>query len=509
MSDVNHKLIAKNTILLYCRMAFSMCISLYTSRIILDALGIADYGLQAAITGIVGLVTWMANSMSGTSSRFIAYARGIESVQRIQVIFNTSLFLHLILAILTVAAIETFGIYYIQHKLVYPIERHAAVMFILHTSACCVFLSIIQVPFVATIIAYERMILFAYIEISNVMLKLLLACILTVYSGDKLIAYGSFSALSGLILFVIYYLFVRTNFHFSGFCLPIDRKSLKEMLSFSFYDVYGSLCGTLKAQGITLLFNAHFGPLVNSAASVANLLAGSLSSLSNNATAAVRPQIIKQYAQNNVDLSLSVCRRGIILTSSLLLIPALPFALEIDFILKLWLVEVPAHTAQMVRIAVILSTLGNISTILAIPCQATGNIRYISFSVGTLFLINYAVVYIMLRSSLSSPTLPYVINAIFNFLILIAECLIVKRQIPIFKPWTLCRQTVFPILLLYAISYLLFQEALSHFTQGALRFCIISPLASIWIASLFYLILLSKSERTLVTQYIKQKLTFK
>lgn len=343
MSSSN-KTIAKNTIMLYIRMILSMVISLYTSRVVLETLGVTDYGIFSVVGGVVTMFSFFNSTMSGATSRFLTFELGTGNVKKLKDTFSTAVILHFVIALCIVIICETIGMWLLNNKLVIPVEQKIAAQWVFHFSILSMFFNIIQVPYSASIIAHEKMGIFAYIEIANSILRLLIVYLLVVICINKLILYSILTcSISALILF-IYICVCRYRFEECRVYVIWDKSIIKPMLSFSGWDLYGNISVMARTQGVNMLLNMWFGPIMNAASDIAARVQTIVLNLSTNISMAIRPQIIKSYSTSDYTRMLFLLQNGSRITFVLMLYFAVPLIIEAKYILNLWLGDVPDHT---------------------------------------------------------------------------------------------------------------------------------------------------------------------
>lgn len=285
-----NKRIAKNTFYLYIRMLFSMVISLYTSRVVLNTLGVEDFGIYNVVAGVISMFSFLNTSMSGAVSRFFAYEIGTNNWKHLQNTFSSALTIHLIIALLLMLLSETLGLWFLQNKLVIPENRILAANIIYQFSIFTSMIAIIQVPYVAMIMAYERMSVYACIEIINVLLKLVIVISLIYITFDKLIIYGLLLLISTLLISVIYGTYCIRKIDSCRFCLFGDKKLIYSMFTFSGWDLYGNASVLARTQGVNILLNMFFGAVLNAASGIASQIQTAVMSFAGSVLSAVRPQ---------------------------------------------------------------------------------------------------------------------------------------------------------------------------------------------------------------------------
>ena len=301
MSEIQstNKRIAKNTLMLYVRMIISTLVILYTSRVVLNTLGVDDYGIYNVVGGIVAIFSFLNSSMSGATSRFLTYEMGCNN-GKLSKIFSSALYIHIGIAILILVAAETVGLWFMNNKLVIPDDRMFAAHVVYQCSVISMMVTVTQVPYNASIIAHEKMDVYAYIELLNVFLKLGIVFILMIGRFDKLILYAILVLVVSILIAAIYRIYCTKKFsecHLSG---SPDMQIIKPMLSFSGWDLFGNMSVSVRQQGTSIILNMFYGPALNAAIGLANSVQNVILSFANNVIMAFRPQIIKQYAEQNI-----------------------------------------------------------------------------------------------------------------------------------------------------------------------------------------------------------------
>lgn len=369
------KRVAKNTLLLYVRMVFVLLISLYTSRIVLDSLGVTNFGIVNVVGGLLGFSALITASLSRAISRFINFELGKGDIDRLRNLFSTSVNIQIILALVVIVVFEALGNWAMYHGLDIPADRIPAAQWLLHCSIISLALSLTCAPYSASIVAHEKMHIYAYISIYDVAAKLLTVYTLFVSPWDKLITYATLNLAVSISLQIFYRLYCIKKFKECRYRPRIDIKLVKEMGSFAGWSTLGVLSGVLNNQGVELLMNVFFGLTVNAARGVAASVNKALSSLTSNFTIAVNPQIIQSYAEGNLDfmhrLVCAACKYSYLLV----FVFAVPILTETYAILDIWLVDVPEHAVLFTRLTLIASMVSMLGYPLLTAAQASGNIK--------------------------------------------------------------------------------------------------------------------------------------
>lgn len=395
----NTKRIAKNTLMLYVRMLFSMLVSLYTSRVVLNTLGVEDFGIYNVVGGFVGMFSLLTGSISAAISRFLTFELGTGNKQRLSQIFSSSVIVQSVMAIVIVLLLETVGVWFLNSKMIIPSDRLFAANCLLHVSTLSFAIGLISVPYNASIVSHERMDVFAYIGIGEVLVRLFIVCSLAYLpvDFDKLICFAVMTLLLSLLLQFVYWSFCRYHFEECRFKLRLERVLLKQMLGFSGWNFIGASSAVLRDQGGNVILNLFFGPAVNAARGIASSVNNAICGFSGNFMAALNPQITKSYAAGEVDYNFKLIYMAARFSFYLMFILALPVLSNTSYIIHLWLGQIPEHVVLFVQLIVVFSLCETLSNPLITVMLATGNIRNYQIVVGGLQMLNLPISYIVLR----------------------------------------------------------------------------------------------------------------
>jgi len=388
-SQVNNKRIAKNTILLYFRTLFVLLISLYTSRVILNQLGVEDFGIYNVVGGVVSMFAVISSALSSAISRFITFELGRGEMSKLKTIFSTSVNIQIGIAIIVLIICEAIGVWFLNTKMTIPQERLYAANWVLQFSLLVFCINLISVPYNACIIAHEHMTAFAYISVLEAVLKLAICFMLAWSSFDKLIVYAFLMLSIAVIIRLAYGIYCHRNFEESRYEWIFDKSVLKEMMGFAGWNFFTNAAWIFNTQGVNLLTNVYFGVTLNAARGIAAQVDGATSQFVANFTTAINPQITKTYANRQLDEMHVLMCRGAKFSFMLLFIMALPVILEADFILSVWLKTVPDNAVLFTRLAVICSLVNLLNHPFYIGCLATGNIRKYVITVTLVGLLTF------------------------------------------------------------------------------------------------------------------------
>lgn len=428
----SNKRIAKNALMLYVRMFLTMIVGLYTSRVVLNTLGVEDYGIYGVVGGVVSMLGFLNASMSGATSRFLTFELGRGDKKRLRDTFSSALIVHIGIALVVFVLAETVGLWFLTHKLVIPEGRMTAAHWVYQCSILSAMLGITQAPYNATIIAHEKMDIYAYVEILNVTLKLLIVYLLVIGNFDKLILYAILVLAVSVLIMMVYRIYCIRHFSESHFHWIWNPSILKPLLSFSGWDLYGNISTIVYNNGIAFVLNIFLGPLVNAANSIAMMVNGIAKSFAYNMIQAFRPQIIIKYSSREMNdmeslvLFSSMCS---ILMMSLVLVPCI---FDGGILLALWLVKVPENTLFMLRIVLISCVFDIAKAVINIPIHATGQIYKLSFWTGNLYILCPVLIYVCLKLGLNLYW-AYAVLVPTQLVILCTSLFVLKGQITSFR----------------------------------------------------------------------------
>src|SRR5690554_2717175 len=381
------KTIAKNTLFLYFRMFLVMGVTLYMSRIVLDQLGVTDYGIYSLVGGIVAMFGFLNSSMSSATQRYLSFDLGKKDEKRLQKTFSATLSIHIVIAILILLVAETLGLWYVNYKVVLPPDRLFAANVVYQFSVLTALVGIIQVPYDSLIIAYEKMNIYAYISLVEVGLKLGLVFLLVIYGGDKLIAYAIMMFLVSLIIRMAYQIYCRRNYAASKFKFEYDKTYFKELISYSGWNLFGGIASVSRSQGINIVLNLFFGTVVNAAYGLTLQVQSAVNQFVTNFQKAVNPQIIKTYSEGNLAQMHKLIIQSSKFSFLLMMLLVAPILFNTEFILNIWLKEPPEYTVVFVQLSLLGVLIDCISGPLIVAVQATGKIKRYQIIIGSLIIL--------------------------------------------------------------------------------------------------------------------------
>ena len=393
----NNKRIAKNTLMLYFRMFITTIVGLYTSRVVLNTLGVTDFGIYHVVGGIISMVSFLNSAMVAASQRFLSFELGRGDFERLKRVFCTSINIHATICLIAFVLAETIGLWFVNAKLVIPENRMIAANWVYQASILTFIINVMSVPYNSAIVAHEKMSAFAYISILDVVLKLLIVYLLLVFSYDKLIVYSILMVCVVSLIRLCYTIYCKHHFSECNYHFVFDKPLFMEMFSFAGWSIIGNLGFSFKNQLSNIILNLFFGPSVNAARGMAMQVSSHAKTFAHSFTMALNPQITKQYAAGNLEASRKLVYIGSRYTFYLLMLISIPIIINIDYILKLWLGIVPEFTAQFVIFTILTSLLYALSECVTKAVQATGRIKWFQIGVSIIMLSELPIAWVLLE----------------------------------------------------------------------------------------------------------------
>ena len=492
----NNKRIAKNTLLLYIRTLLIMLVTLYTSRVVLNTLGVTDYGVYNVVGGVVAMFGFINSSMASATQRFITFALGKGDKDNLQKVFSTALQIHVLIAALIVVLGETVGLWFMYTQMQIPADRMDAAFWVLQCSIVSAVVMIISVPYNADIIAHEKMSAFAYISILEAVLRLAIVYLLLAFSYDKLILYAFLTFAVQLLIRFCYSSYCNKHFPESKYRHVWDKFLFKEMTGFAGWGMFSSLSGILSGQGLNMLLNVFFGPVVNAARAVAVQVQNAILQFIGNFQMAINPQITKTYANGEMEDMHKLMFRSAKFTFYLLFVVSLPVLFETNFILTVWLKTVPENTVIFLRIMICVSLLYPLSNPLIIANQATGQVRNFQFVSGLILLFILPVSYICLSFGLPAYSV-FVVHFIMEFTTLLYRLRLLRSSINI-RFIDYFKNVFFRVVLVVAISIIIPIAIYNYMGNTIIRFFLICIICILSVGLSAYTVGLSHNERLFI-----------
>jgi len=501
MLDVNSKRIAKNTLLLYVRMLLTMIISLYTSRIVLDVLGVEDFGIYNIVAGVLVLFSFLETSLSSATQRFLNFYMGKADDRMIKKVFSTSLTIHMLLVFLTILLAETIGLWFLNTKLNIPENRIYAANWVYQLALVSTCLRIITIPYQSNIIANEKMSFYAYVGIGEGLLKLGFVLLLNKIAYDNLIMYtGALSILSFIVL-LFFAVFNIINYSTTRYSFYWDNSLFKEILSFAGWGLFGQLANIGSIQGANILLNLFFSVTLNAAMGIANAVSSAAYAFVSNFQMAFRPQIVKSYAANDREYFIKLIMNSSKYSYYLLLLLCVPIYLNIDYILDLWLVDVPEYAGIFCQLIILYLLVDSIQAPLWMAVHATGKIRNYQVLMGSLTLLNIPTSYLLLLNGFSPPTV-ILARIIYNIVTYVARINYLREHLnfPSIKYTSVVLGKAFFVTILSFLGIFAISE-LFRLPSGSIIFITMNCLIVLLTIAFFGL---SKDDKNLILYYLKK-----
>ena len=493
----NSSVVARNSIFLAARMVVVMLISLFTTRFLLNNLGIEDYGVYNVTLGIVSMCTFLSPALSNAIQRYFNYELGKNGVNGAMKVFNASIQIQLLMIFVIILICETVGLWYILEKLVVPEGRGMATLWVYQISVVALSISMLQVPFVAAILAHERMGFYAMVNVLDAVLKLLIAIGIAFSNYDKLIFYGFLLLGINILNFLLYLLYSRKCFDEIRLQMNIDKPLLKGLLSFSGWNLFETIARLGKDQGGNLLLNFYFGPVLNAARGITNQVTYAFSSIVDSTVMASRPQMVISYAQGNRERSLSMFYSLSKGTLILLYMLSIPVFLDIEYILKLWIgTNIPAYSVELIRLSIIMLLIDKLASPVTALIHATGNVKryHLLSGIVNIMVLPVAWFFFMLGYD---PTSIYIIMIIGALIAQIVFLFVIKQLMPFSLSIYLQKVCVpfFVVLMLSIWAPILIK---SLFLESFFRLLGIFLISLLVITIVTYLVALSRDEKRLI-----------
>jgi len=481
-----------------------MGISLFTSRVVLNTLGIEDFGIYNVVGGVIIMFSFINNAMASSTQRYLTFEIGKQDFVRLKTVFNTSFQIHLLIAIAIVILGETVGLWFLNTQLNIPPDRVNAAFWVYQFSILSSVVMILNVPYNALIIAHERMNIFAYISILDVVLKLVIVYFLLLTKFDRLIFYAFLILSTTIIVRIIYHFYCKKHFAETKLTKSFDKLLFKEMFSFAGWNLFGNLAGVTFTQGLNILLNIFFSPVVNAARGVAVQVQSAVSGFVTNFQTALNPQITKAYATNDFNFLYNLIYKSSKYSFFLLLILTIPIFLRTDQILTLWLKNVPDHTVNFVRIMLMISLVDSIASPLMTAAGATGKIKLYQGVIGTILLLILPISYLALKWG-AIPEAVFVVHLTIAIIAQIVRLIIIKPMIKL--PYRIYfKNVVFPIILISGLTILPLFLINTLFEIGIWNLIWITLFSVFYTSFVIFFFGLKQSERLFFINSIKQKL---
>ncbi|MBQ9205344.1 MAG: hypothetical protein IJ158_01365 [Treponema sp.] len=510
MSSVtNNRLILKNTLMLYMRQILVLFVGLYSSRIVLKTLGAIDFGIFNVVAGVVTMLGFLSNAMTAACQRYFSFDIGKGDIKHLKNVYDTSFIIYLIIAFFIVIICETIGLWFVNSKLVIPVERLPSARIVLHLSLGTFLFTIMSTPFTAIITAHEDMSIYAWMSIFECSVKLILVILLGLnHKFDSMVLYGGIFLFIAFCNFCIYAVICIKKYDVCRFRLFCDFLLVKEMFQYVLWNMLSGISGAFYNQGLNMVLNIYCGPIVNSARAIASQVNGAVTTFASKFSSAVQPQLIKNYAIKAFDDLYVQLWRGIKLTYALMFVFLLPLSFEILFVLKAWLGNYPEYTAIFTVLTLIATCIEVTTYSLDVMAQATGKIRLYQIVVSLLTFCNVPLSVLALNSHLP----PYSIICVYILLLFVSivlRMLILRKLVEHFSILSCIKKVFFPLFLFTLLSLpipYLFYKLIS---VQPVQFAIVVASSVVWVCFLAVFVLFEKTERQKLFYFVTEKITDK
>lgn len=500
MSELSdNKTIARNSILLYLRMLLSIIVSIYTSRIVLQTLGVSDYGVYNVVGGVVAMLTFLNSAMAGATSRFFTFEMGKDDTKRLNNTFSSAMFIHIGLAAVVLIITETFGLWLLCNKLVIPEERMFAAHVVYQCSIIGMVITFTQVPYNAAIISHEKMDVYAYVELLHVFLKLGIVYLLLVGNFDKLVLYAILVLSVNVIVAMTYRIYCLKNFVETKVVFLWDKSILEPMLSFFGWNAFSGCGYSLRVYGSNIVLNTFFGTIVNAAGGIAATVQGIIIGFIGNIVTAFRPQIIKNYSSGNISRMLTLTVSSIRLNTFLAALVVIPVFIDAEYIFHLWLGLVPKYSIEFCRLLLFGIFITCVSQIVTIGLHATGNIKLPSILTGMIDFSTPFIIFICMNVY-KSPVFAYAAIVFCQFASCLIDIVLLNRNIPEFNRRKILWDYAKVVIIFSVVSAFVYWEL--GVSTGLLTFIWKSIIECFFISVLFFFLVFSRRERDLIKQTI-------
>jgi len=496
----SNRRIAKNTLLLYFRQILIMLVSLYTVRVILEVLGVEDFGIQNVVAGMVTMFSFLSSSMASASQRFFAFDIGRNQKEKLKLTFNVTLLIYILISGIVLILLETVGLWFLHTQMVIPETRLNAAVVLYHFSVLSFIFTIFKIPFLSLVIAHEDMGVYAGTSIIEVLLKLVLVFLIRIIPIDKLVLYGVLLSIVACINTIIYVVYCRMKYSECRLSIVWEKDLFISILSFSGWSLFGNIANVLKNQGTNILLNIYFGPIVNAAKGIAQQVNSAVTSFSHNFVTAVRPQLIKLYASGSSEEMMKLALQSSKYTSFLLSLFLLPLISETKTILSIWLGQVPDFTVIFLRLILLDALIKSMTEPMMTVIQATGRIKLYQSMVGGTLLLNLPLSSLALWRG-ASPEVVFIVSIGLTILSSLIRLVIIKKYV-LYKISDFLLIVFIPVVFVLATSFTV-HYILNIILPPSLLVSVLTSVVSIFILlGLIYFLGMNKQERKTVNTVI-------
>ena len=497
--------IAKNTVFLYVRLLFTIFITFFTSRVVLQVLGVEDFGIFNVVGSVVAMFSFLNSGMIQASQRFMSFQMGKGDERSLKDVFSSSLLIHILIGAIVFVGVESIGVWFLNAKMNIAPERMYAANWVLQCSLLGFSISVITVPFYAETIAHEKMGVYAIVGLVDSLLKLGAIYLVKYSSFDNLIFYSILLLVIPTLELIVYSIYCKKHFSEVSFRPRYVKGMFVSILSFAGWSFVGNMGFTGRNAGVNIVINMLCGVAVNAARGIAYQVSSAIVGFASNFQMAIVPQITKRYAANDISSMLKLVTRGSKLSFILLFLMALPLSLRIDYILELWLGNVPEYTAEFVSLVLVVCILDSMVIPLGKAIDATGNIKWFQISVSVVMLLDIPVCYLILMMGVE-PYLALIGSMMVSMAGMCVRIIIVKRRFPAFSVFGYLRDVLFKCLLAAAMSYFICRFVNSFIPEGffgLIAACLVILLIT---AANFFILALDKEDKAIIKDIVVSKI---
>lgn len=501
MAEQNNKRIAKNTLFLYVRMAIVMAINLYVTRVVLDVLGVSDYGVYNVVCGFVSMFGFLNTSMANGIQRFYNYELGKNGEDAVVKVYNTALIIQFVLAVGIVILTETIGLWYVNTKMVISPERIVAANWIFQFSVLSLVFVIMQIPYSAAILAYEKMDYYAIVSIIDVLMKLSIVLILPHLSGDSLILYGLLMMAISILNFILYYVYCHKKFHRLRFERIFDKSLFKSMLGFSGWNLFGSFAYVVKGQGVNVLINSFFGTAVNAANGIATQISSAILTFAANIVLAFKPQLTQSYAMGDYSRAKNLMFSMSKIAYTLMCVIAIPIMVEMDYVLTLWLSsDIPTYTHSFANLTIIATMIGILNTPITQMIHASGQMKkyQIATSIVICSILPISWLFLKLGYGATSVFVITIIIMVINQVV----CLQVLHSIFKFSLTKYVKEVVVPCIIITIIPLFAVSSISNAIGSFSIWNFIVVTIVNLLVVGISFYLTMNSAEKQIVKSYI-------
>ncbi len=481
-----------------------MAVSLFTVRAVLDTLGVVDYGIYNVVGGIVVMFSFLSSTMASASQRFFAFELGRNDIQQLKKTFSLTISIYVIIAAIVLLLAETLGLWFLNTQMVIPADRMEAVNWVYQFSILSFLVTILTIPYNAAIIARENMKVFAYVSIVEVVLKLAIVYLLVLFSVDKLKLYAVLMFATTCVVTFIYRTICKHKYEECRFQFYWDRGLFNTLLSYSGWNLFGAVAGIINNQGINILLNLFFGPVINAARAIAYQLSGAVNQFVGNFVTAVNPQITKYYAAGEKQQMMNLVFQSSKLSFFLLFILSMPVLLETNYILTLWLKNVPEYIVLFTCLVIIIALIDSLSSPLITAALATGKIKKYQMVVGGILLLNLPVSYGFLKFGFPPQITMYIAIAISGICLFLRLWML--RSMVGLSIREYIHKVLISIILVSVVSYIIPLFLVFQLNESFPHFILVSIVGMICSILAIYFIGLATNEKKFILQVVQSRI---